>query len=244
MNEKYGQRVNEAEIAADFLSGPGQFLVKRTLAQMAKVPPFVAMFGPYRTTGSSELAAAAQAQRWSDYARYDWSVRQLPAISVYEAETETKESSSGPMNGTVGIQVFWPANLRRSDLARVPNAFKGAIVNFFESESVTQMLDEHHLIERPEKVPGLKEFGRSITWSPNVEGIIENTLVPVTMLSVRYRIDMGSWYRYLELDGRSRARPFERQATGPVTIQGEYEGVAPRAEDVHIRVKQRIDNKS
>lgn len=225
----FGQTIKEQDLTNAFLDSPGQLIVLRTLQQMARVNGYAMLFGPLTVGPVEKGSQVAQAQRWADYQRFDWSIRQLPAINVYEEQTEEKTSSNAWLTGSIAIQVFWPPNFRRSDLARIPNAFKGSLQNFFESDLVKNMLDELYWIQRPEKVPALNEYGKQMTWSPNIEGVIESELVPVTMVSVKYRIDLRAWYRHLEFDSRTKGDPFERTLADLTRIAGEYDGVTGTA---------------
>jgi hypothetical protein len=218
-----GQQIKQATIDGLFLSSPGEDIVPKTLLQLSSIPGFVALFGPYISDSSGNKTS--NQQRWADYQRMDWSVRQLPAINVFEASSENKDSDQAFLRGTVQIQVFWPPNMRREDLARVPAAFKGVLENFFSSDYVGNMLDELYYIQRPMKVYGLNEYGKTLTWSPNVEGIVEDELVPVTILDVQYRIDLRSWYRALEFMRRTKGQPFEVTLEPLVEILGEYDGL-------------------
>lgn len=235
MSAGLGQQIQESDITKAFLTGPGQYLVKQTLLQLSGVElangtkPFCTVFGPYAVKATKGAkgsdAPIDQQQRWADYPRMDWSIRQLPAISIFEEAPEDKSSDNAWLNGSISMQIVWPPSFRRSDLSRVPAAFKGAIQNFFASQYVADMLDEHASIERPMKVPGLNEFGKVMSWQPNVEGIVEGQMVPVTILSIKYRIDLRSWYRFLEFDARTKGDPFERTLSDLVEIFGEYDGV-------------------
>lgn len=217
MSGAFGQVINPEVIAKLFVEGPGQFLVRKLMKAMSDCPPFKTLFGPYKDCD--------QNQRWADYQRFDWSVRALPAINVFEAESEDKDSSHGYLTGTLSFQVFWPASMRRSDLTRVPSGFKGALQNFLESEYVTKLLDPLPWDEREDKVPGLNELGKAITWQPNAAGLVEEEEVPVTIVNIRYRILLSSWYAYLENQGRSKAEPFTADKNELKTVGIHYLGV-------------------
>jgi hypothetical protein len=217
MSGALGQRVSQPSLDEEFLSVPGEDLVLKTLLQFSKVPAFVKLFGPYKP-GSDQ-------QRWADYNKFDWSIRQLPAINVYRAESDSKDSDQAWVRGTVNVQVFWPPNLRRGDLALVPDTFLGIILNFFASQYVRTMLDELYYIQRPEKVYGLNEYGKMIDRPVNIEGIVEDELVPVTLIGVRYRIYLRSWYRALEFMNRTKDQPFQDTLSDLTKIGGTYEGV-------------------
>jgi len=228
MSAEFGQRASEAQLDAWFLTGPGSDLVVKTLKQMASIPAFVKLFGPY-TPGKDE-------QRWADYQRMDWSIRQTPCIALFENQSEEKDTDNGFLNGTVTMQVFWPANLRRSDLARVPAAFKGIVENFFASDYAQKMLDELYYIERQEKVFGLNYYGKSLTWSPNAEGLVGTEMVPVTVLDIKYRIDLRAWYRAMEYMGRTRGKPFDVTLGDLDLMSGVYQGLEKKGGSVKVEV--------
>lgn len=235
----FGVTIKQSDIDQAFLTGPTEDLVAKTLIQLSKIKPFTDLFGHYKkdTAGNK----STDNQRWADYQRMDWSVRQLPAINVFESDTESKQSDQAFMDGSIQIQVFWPPNMRRSDLARVPSAFKGALQNFFSSKYVMDMLDEIYYVQRDCKVSGLNEYGKVLNWSPNVEGLVESELVPVTILSVKYRIDLRAWYRALEFDDRTKDDPFTRSLEDLSQIFGEYDGTINQdAEQIEIVVPQNI----
>jgi len=223
--------MKQVNIDNSFLAGPGEDLVSKTLMQLAKIKGFTDLFGKY-TPGSDD-------QRWADYQRFDWSTRVLPAISIFEAQDENKESDNAFLNGTISIQTYWPPNFRRSDSRRVEVAYKGALQNFFASKYVENMLDELYFIQRPEKVDGLNEYGKTMSWSPNVEGLIGDELIPVTILNVQYRIDLRAWYRALEFQDRTKDNPFEKSLAPLEVIGGIYQG-RDEPGTIHIEVPDEI----
>lgn len=238
-----GVTIREADMQKIFLTGPGEAIVASTLLQMSSIQnqfgaAFTQLFGAFTppVPGKDQTAN----QRWANYCRFDWSIRQLPAINIYEAETEDKTSSNAWLNGTINFMIFWPPNMRRSDWARVPMAFKGALQNFFESKYVRNMLDELYWIQRPEKVPGLNEYGKVMTWSPNVEGIVEQESVPVTLINVKYRLDLRAWYRALEFQARTKDDPFLTPLSPLTEIGGDYQGLRDDEETVEVDIPDQI----
>ncbi len=224
----FGQVFKQKDLDNIFLPGPGEFLVTKTLQQMALVQgqpdpktgkptfPFQILFGPYKE-GSDQ-------QRWADYQRFDWAVTQLPAINVFEGDSQNKTSDQAWLMGTIKFQIYWPPNQRRSDLARVQQAFQSALEQFFSSKYVREMLDELYYIQRPAKVYGLNEYGKELSWTPNVEGFAANELVPVTIVDVKYRIDKRAWYRALEFFDRTKANPFQKTLVPLTGVDGVYKG--------------------
>jgi hypothetical protein len=239
MSGAFGKTIKEQNIENIFLTGPGEMLVANTLMQMASIQnasgaAFTQLFGPYVPLNDQ--------QRWADYSRFDWSIRQLPAINVYEAEPQDKTSSNAWVNGNISIMVLWAPNQRRSDLARVQMAFNGALQNFFESQQVVDMLDELYWIERPAKVPGLNEYGKIMNWSPNVEGLVEDQMVPVTLVNVKYRLDLRAWYRWLEFQNRTKLAPYFDSLSQLTVIGGDYAGVIyDDGTGVQVEIPDEID---
>jgi hypothetical protein len=230
----FGQQIDRKDFDALFLEGPSQFLVPRMLAQLSKVSQLTGLFGPYKGIGSSE-------QRWADYQKFDWSIRQLPAIQLFESDTETKEAENGFMNGSVRLMVLWPASFRRSDLSRIPKAFHSAMINFFGSDLAFQLLDSKANTDRTVVVPGLNEIGKEISEAKNVEGVVESELVPVTMIDIRFRIDLRQFYRFLEDDYRTKDMPFEKTLSDLTKVVGEYDGVpSTDAQEVEVKIDQDV----
>lgn len=245
MSGAFGITIKRKDLDVAFLTGPGEFLIDKTLIQMslaqanpnpttnATVYPFQTIFGPYIPEGPN-----LDQQRWAGYERFDWSVRQLPTMNVFLGDVEDKDSDQAFLRGTVKIQVFWPPNQRRNDLMRVQTAFKGVLQNFFASDYVKQMLDELYYIQRPAKVYGLNEYGKNMVWTPNMEGLVEDQLVPVTSMDVKYRIDLRAWYRALHYMDRTKAQPFQTPLADLTVIGGEYAGVTDTlGQDVAVTVQ-------
>lgn len=241
----FGQQIKQADIDKAFGIGPSEFLVAKTLDQLGSIKAFTDLFGPYTApTGSP----SDDQQRWADYQRFDWTIRQLPAINVFESATpESKDSDQAFLRGNISFQIFWPANFKRSDSRRVEVAFKGALQNFFSSKYVRDMLDELYYIQRPMKVHGLNEYGKTMTWTPNTNAIVENEIVPVTIIDANYRIDLRSWYRALEFMDRTKDNPFEATLDNLGGIGGATTGVDSGydgkndAGDTEINVPVKID---
>lgn len=225
---QFGGVVKQQQLDDLFLTTPGEDLVTKTILQLTKVQgnkdkngkptfPFQLLFGPYSTTNQA---------RWADYQRFDWSTRMLPAINIFEGQAVEKQSDNAYQTGNISFQVYWPGSARRSDLMRLQNAFSGVLTNFFASDYVKDMLDEIYFVQRDAKVSGLNEYGKMITWTPNTEGVTEEgELVPVTIVDVKYRIDLRSWYRALEFQNRTKEEPFQNTLDDLSVIGGEYDGV-------------------
>ena len=239
MSSLNGKTLKASGIKEAFLSSPGDDLIGKLCLQMSKVDSFVSLFGPYLSDPTG--AKNSDNQRWADYPRMDWSIRQLPAINIFENQQETKESDNAYLNGSITLQVYWPPNFRRSDLGRIPAAFKGVVENFFSSAYTMSMLDELYYVDRPEKVFGLNQIGKTLTWSPNSEGVIDSEMVPVTIIDVNYRIDLRAWYRALEFMARTKGEPFKATLDDLSTLDFSFDGVDNlEANPVWVSIESRL----
>lgn len=234
-----GIQIKVEKTRALFEPTPTEYLIKRLIEQMAQVPQFVTFFGPLIPDTTKEKGVNNPNMRWANYARPDWSFRNLPAISVYEGDPEEKTSANAWLNGTIKMQIPWPA-LKRSDPLENERLFKGAIQNFFESQFCDVLLDPYPTVNVATKVPGLNELGRMITWTPNVAGIIEGNEVPITLLSIKYRIDLRAWYRYLETIDRTKENPFQEILDTLTLVAGEYDGVTDNPDDIQAILPDNI----
>lgn len=217
-NQAEGIQLRRKEVVAQFDPSPGQTLVKRTLEAIAAIQCFQDLFGKLKGFDQAE-------QRYACYEKFDWSLRALPAVCLFESEPEIKQSDSAFVDGALRMMVFWPASFRRSDKQQIPVAFKGAMQNFFASQFAAALLDPCPGVNTATKVPGLNKLGSELTWQPQVEGNIGNEAVPVTVLDVKYRIDLRRWYQFLEEQGYTQADPFTKTAFSLDRIEGEYDGV-------------------
>lgn len=217
MSDSDGVQLRASEFATATFPTPTATLVKRLMETMASIKLFTNLFGPMTAFDFDD-------QRWSCYARADWSIRDLPAVNIYEGEPEQKTSDNAWLDGSVRIAVYWPPQLRRADYQQFPVLFKGAMQKFFTSKYMYPLLDPHPTVNVETKVPGLNKFGSEISWTPQIEGAVQDTNVPVTILDVKYRIDLRAWYRYLETQDFTKDDPFEATLHDWIRIQGGING--------------------
>jgi len=220
INPNEGAQLRRKDVAEGLFPSPGMTLVKRILEAFAAIPQFQALFGKPSAKGFDDAE-----QRYACYERFDWSLRQLPAMALYESEPEVKQSDNAFLDGSLRMMVFWPANFRRADLQQIPVAFKGAVLNFFASKYAFALLDPAPGVANATKVPGLNKLGGELTWSPQVEGNVGGEAVPVSIIDVKYRIDLRRWYQYLEEQGYTKDDPFNKTAFPWTRFEGEYDGV-------------------
>lgn len=225
-----------------FPIGPSEVLVKKFMEALQREPRFIKLFGAFK-------GIAEDNQRWADYQRFDWSHRHLPAINIYESETDEKTSDQAWLLGTIKLMVLWPAAMRRSALTRVQKKFQAALLEWLSSDLCYSLLDPMPGFNEATKCPGLNEFGKSTLDTKNVEGIVDSELVPVTMIDIKFRLDFRKWFMWLEQEYRTKELPFDvtladfvglrsLPADGPNGIAGV---VNANTEDVQILIKSDPD---
>jgi hypothetical protein len=81
-----------------------------------------------------------------------------------------------------------------------------------------------------------------MTWTPNVEGFVEDQQVPVSLINVKYRIDLRAWYRWLEFNNRTKLNPVNTPLADLTVIGGQYQGVINNdASQVQVTVPDEIN---
>lgn len=168
-----------------FLSGPAEFLISQLVLQLAAVPQFKAVFG----------------DSIFGYQRMDFSIRQLPGMRIYN-ETYTKDAENWYVNGDIKMDIVWPANLRREELQQLPDSITAALMQqlrrptFFNSMQAV--------------VPGLNELGKVFSVDKTLGFDWGEEIVPLTQVTVNFRIDLREWDLYLEQTDRTKDIPFEK----------------------------------
>jgi len=170
-------------VTTTFFEGPAEFLVAKVAASIAAVPQFQAIFGP----------------RIDAYRRMDYSIRDTPALRVYN-EIYTKEFESWFIYGEVLIDVIFPAALRRHLLQQYQDTLTSALCQQFRRPAIFNQL----CID----VPGLNELGKQFSANKSLGFQIENELVPLTQIRVNFRIDLRIWDNNLTANDLTKDEPF------------------------------------
>jgi hypothetical protein len=169
-----------------FLSSPGDLLAHYCAQQIALVPQFKTVFGQFI----------------DGYLRMDYAIRNLPALRIYQMESYTMEADNWFVVGQLEADVILPASLRRELLHTVSDKITGALLQQFRRTPFFQTMKG--------LVPGLNWLGQSITVSKNrAFQFDEDTLVPMAVLSINFRVDLREWDLYLESQDRTVDDPFE-----------------------------------
>jgi len=172
----------------NILSGPADYLCKHICAQIALVPQFAALFGP----------------RIDAYQRLDYSMRELPALRVYN-NSWTKEFESWFINGEIIIDVIFPAILRRKEQQEYQDVVTGALVQQFRRDAFFLALDA--------VVPCLNELGKRFDVDKSLGfnfGKDGGEQAPLTQMRANFRMDLRIWDEFLVSDDRTKNDPFEK----------------------------------
>lgn len=167
-----------------FFNGPAEFLVQEIVRQLLIVPQWATIFG----------------DNIDAYRRMDYSMRALPALRIYN-NTATKESESWFVNGDIKADIIFPASVRRDELQQLQDTVSSALMQqfrrpeFFDTMSLT--------------VPGLNELGKIFSWDKSLGFEWEDAQVPLTQITINFRLDLRIWDQYLEDTYRTKDTPFE-----------------------------------
>lgn len=168
-----------------FLTQPGEFLVTTLVAHLRADPVWFRLFGDYI----------------EDYERMDFSMRSLPAMRIY-CERYRKEFETWYETGDIIIDVIWPASIRRGELNRLPQTIAGAMIQQFRRTSFFENVCK--------TVPGLNELGKSVNVDFDLGFKWQDDIIPLTRITVNFRILLSEWDEYLESDYRTVDEPFKR----------------------------------
>lgn len=171
--------------ANPFLDGPGEFLCKVIAEELAGVPQWKAIFGDFI----------------DPYMRMDYSLRNLPALRIY-SNSWVKESESWFINGDVLMDVIWPASIRRTETQTLPDTIATALCQQFRSPSLFTTLTQ--------RIPGLNELGKVFSVQKGLGFQWQDDTIPLTQITINFRLDLRIWDDYLTEQCRTRETPFER----------------------------------
>lgn len=167
-----------------FIDGPGDTLVKAVAQSIGAVKQFKLIFG----------------DNIDVYDRVDYSVRQLPALRIYN-EQFTKEQESHYIVGDLMLDIIWPASLRRSETQSLQDVVSSALLQQFRRPNI--------FIDLVTAVPGLNELGKVFSINKSFGMKWEDGWVPITEIKVNFRIDLKVWDDYLIATGREKDDPFD-----------------------------------
>ena len=168
-----------------FLDGPGDALSASVAAALRTVSPFALIFGT----------------AIEDYPRQDFTLRDLPAIRIYN-DNYAKTAESWFIDGELTLDIVLPMSCRRGELQRFPDKLSAALMQQFRRPSFFSKVSA--------SVPGLNYLGKAFTVDKTLAFNIETNEVPAVQCKADWRVDLRAWDDYLERDGRTKDDPFDR----------------------------------
>lgn len=183
-----------------FISSPADFLVTAIVEELKKEEAFVRVYGEYV----------------DPYKRVDYPIRALPALRVY-SETLRQLDDNGWALGEVKLDSIFPASLRREELQRIPDLVSGVLLQQFRRQPFINAICP--------VVPGLNQLGKTVEIRKDLQFMWNEELVPLTQITVNFRIDLRQWDDFLESDCRTPDEPFERTLSELRRITGTIQGL-------------------
>lgn len=188
------ERINNLEYEADdtgakvkespYFNGPAEFLVQEIARQLLAVPQWKLFFGEFI----------------DPYKRMDYAVRNLPALRIYNDVTQ-KKFESWFLEGPVKADIIFPAVLRRDELQQVQDTVSMALLQQFRRPTFFDTLCA--------RVPGLNELGKAFDVDKSLGFEWGEAEVPLTQITINFRLDLRVWDDYLEETDRTKDSPFE-----------------------------------
>jgi hypothetical protein len=169
-----------------FKDGPGEHLAMQVALAIKNERHFRMVFG----------------EAVDDYDREDYSMRDLPALRVYNPGYR-KEHESHYINGNLNMDVILPASIRRVETEDIPSRIATALLQQFRRPGFFERMVQ--------AVPGLNELGKVFEVDKNLtfQNTQMNDECPVVKIVLNFRIDLKAWDAYLEEQGRTKGEPFD-----------------------------------
>lgn len=191
----------EAQISSGlFVNGPAEFLVQQMALNLKGVEQWKKIFG----------------ESIDAYKRMDYSIRQLPALRIYNDDFN-KDYESWFIEGDIKADIILPASLRRTEVQQIQDTISNALLQQFRRPLFfTTMMGV---------VPGLNELGKKFTCNKSLGFEFEENMVPLTQLTINFRLDLRIWDDYLEQTDRTKDSPFEAVLGNLESIVGTINGL-------------------
>jgi hypothetical protein len=162
----------------------------------------------------------------------DYSMRALPAMRIYN-NTYVKSFDSWFVEGDLVVDLIFPPNLRRKDTQQIPDSITAALMQQFRRPEFFVALNE--------VTPGLNELGKRFDVDKALAFEWGEDLVPLTQITLNFRIDLRQWDLYLESDNRTKDNPFERTLGDLQQIVSTIRALRDDAEtDIEIKADQNV----
>lgn len=167
-----------------FFDSPGEFLVK-TICDVLK---------------SQDVWKKLYGDNIDPYQRMDYDIRALPALRIYN-NGGSNTTEDWFVDGDIKADSILPASLRRNELQQVQDTLTSALMQQFRSQEFFTAIGA--------KVPGLNWLGRTFTWDKSLGfDYGGEDAVPLTQITLNFRLDLRIWDDYLVSQGRTKEEPF------------------------------------
>jgi hypothetical protein len=199
-----------------FLDGPTEFLVASVVDQIKIIPQWKSIFGQFI----------------DGYRRMDYPERSLPAMRVYN-ELYTKTFDSWFIEGDLKCDVIWPASIRRPETQQLPDTISAALLQQFRATPLFNAVSG--------LVPGLNELGKTFGVDKSLGFEWNDKVVPLTQITVNFRLDLRQWDLYLEASLRTKDDPFEETLGNLNRIAGTIQALREDLEtELNVPFDQRL----
>lgn len=168
-----------------YLTGPTEFLCAEVAKQLKDDAVWTTFFG----------------DNIDAYKRMDYGIRSLPALRIYN-NTYQKQFESWFVEGELTCDLIFPANIRRTETQQLPDSMTAALLQQFRRPTFFASMCD--------KVPGLNELGKRFEVDKSLAFEWQDELIPLTQITLNFRIDLRKWDEYLESDYRTKDDPFVR----------------------------------
>lgn len=200
-----------------FADGPAEFLVRKVSEKLKGIEEWKALFGDFI----------------DGYRRMDYPERALPVMRIYN-NSFSKDFESWFVNGDILIDIIWPPSIRRQEQQQFQDSIAAAVVQQFRITKFFQELCD--------EIRGLNELGKRVTVDKSLGFEWQDGIVPLTQITVNFRIDLREWDRYLEETNRTKDSPFEVSIGDLKRMVSEFCGVNDdETVNVTVPADQRMD---
>lgn len=169
-----------------FINSPGEFLCHTIVKELKKVCQWKSLFG----------------ESMDAYRRMDYGITTLPAMRVYQAPY-VKAYESWFIESDVKMDIIYPASIRREEQQQIPSTVSLAMLQQFRRPGFFEAVSAG--------VPGLNELGKrfaaDLDLGFNYGG---DDIVPLTQITLNFKLDLRVWDQYLEDTYRTKEEPFDR----------------------------------
>lgn len=166
-----------------FIDGPAELLSAFIADELKNVKQFAGIF-----------------EFIDGYKRMDYGFDNLPAIRIYN-ERYRKDFESWFIGGDLTMDILLPAYIDRDENHKIPDILTAAVVQQFRRPSFFTSIRA--------KVPGLNELGKTVDVDKSLAFVIDDDMVPLTRVTLNFKIDLREWDAYLISTGRTKDSPFE-----------------------------------